>query len=336
MAGPWMRPGYLPPVLDLEAGASQHTTAELSAFAVAFSDRIYQQMGIRPMVYANSSYVNSEVNSTVAASMTNLWIARPSSGDPLTTEPPPALPTYPNVYGVWNPAYPTIPTPEPWKFWQYNTGPGLNGYTNNIDKDAANGGKEFLKDYLVPAVWMNDTSGLWTSLSNWNSGQVPTAPVPGSGQLTPIGTQTLPIARLPGTNDTVVLDRPSSSIAVTLDSGSQNIRKLYMRETLNLTGGSLTINYVPSWDSTTNGAQFSGPVTMSGAASLSVHTLQVDSTRTFTVNGGTLTFNTITLMPGTTPAKLAMGGDASFNCLIPTLATITNGTGSGQFPAFWI
>ncbi len=35
-------------------------------------------------------------------------------------------------------------------------------------------------------------------------------------------------------------------------------------------------------------------------------------------------------MPGTTPAKLAMGGDASFNCLIPTLATITNGTGSGS------
>jgi hypothetical protein len=69
MAGPWMRPGYLLPVLDLEAGNTQRTTAELSSFAVAFSDRIFQQMGIRAMIYANSSYVNSEVNSTVPAAM---------------------------------------------------------------------------------------------------------------------------------------------------------------------------------------------------------------------------------------------------------------------------
>jgi GH25 family lysozyme M1 (1,4-beta-N-acetylmuramidase) len=330
MAGPWMRPGYLPPVLDLEAGASQHTTAELSSYAVAFSDRIYQQMGIRPMIYVNSSYANSEVNSTVAASMTNLWIARPSSGDPLTTEPPPALPTYPNVYGVWNPSYPTIPTPQPWKFWQYNTGAGLNGYSGNIDKDAANGGMEFLKDYLVPAIWMNDSNGFWTAMTNWNSGQTPVAPVPGPGQLTPIGTQTLPTVRLPGSNDTVILDRSGAAITVTLDSGTHNIRKLYVRETLNFTGGSLSIKYVPSWDSTTNAAQFSGPVTLSGSAALSVHTLQVDATRVFTVNGGSLTFNTISLMPGTTPAKLVMGGDASFNCLTPTTATIANGAGSGS------
>ena len=50
MAGAWMRPGYLVPVLDLEAGATQHSAASLSAFALAFADRIYQQTGIRPMV----------------------------------------------------------------------------------------------------------------------------------------------------------------------------------------------------------------------------------------------------------------------------------------------
>jgi autotransporter-associated beta strand protein len=102
-----------------------------------------------------------------------------------------------------------------------------------------------------------------------------------------------------------------------------------MRETLNFTGGTLNINYVPSWDSTPISAQFSGPVTISGSASLSVHTLQVDAARTFTLNGGTLTFNTINLMPGATPAKLAMGGDVTFNSLAGATATIINGAGTG-------
>jgi len=331
MAGAWMRPGYLLPMLDLEDGNSQRSTAALSSFAVAFSDRIYQQTGFRPMVYTNSSYANDEVNSTVPASMPILVIARPSSADPLTTEPPPSLPTYPNVYGVWNPSYPTIPNPQPWKFWQYKTGTGLNGYTGSIDMDVAHGGTEFVKDYLVPALWVTNGNGQWTSLANWNSGQTPVAPVTGTGQVAPHGTQTLPTPRLPGSNDTVVLDSPSTSFTVTLSSGTQTIRKLYMRETLNITGGSLTLNYVPSADSTSIAAQFSGPVTLSGSGSLSVHTLQVDATQTFTLAGGALTFNTVDLMPdATTPAKLLVSGDVTYTGLASAAATITNGSGNGS------
>jgi len=340
MAGAWMRPGYMLPVLDLEAGNIQHSVASLSAWAIAFSDRIYQQMGIRPMVYANSSYVNSEVNSTVPASMPYLWIARPSSDDPLTTEPPPALPTYPNVYGVWNPLYPNTPTPAPWKFWQYDTTGGLNGYGGNLDKDAANGGIEFVKDFLVPAIWMNDLSGDWGTLTNWNCGLTPIAPITSPGQIAPVGTQTFPTPRLPGAagsgvtsgqHDTVVLDRPSANIIVTLSSGAYSIRKLYMRETLNIAGGSLTINYLPSPDSTTNGAQFSGSVTLSNSGALSVHTLQVDTNRTFTLAGGTLTFNTIYLMPhASTPAKLLVNGDVTLNALTNVTAVVSKGTGAGS------
>ena len=330
MAGAWMRPGYLLPVLDLEAGATQRSTTELSAFAVAFSDRIYQQMGIRPMIYVNSSYANSEVNSTVPASMPNLWIARPSSADPFTTEPPPAV-GYPNVYGVWNPLYPVIPAPPPWKFWQYNTGAGLNGYSGNIDKNAANGGMEFLKDYLVPALWMNDASDLWTTGTNWNSGQTPAAPVQGPGQVARVGSLTLPAPRLPGSNDTVILDRPNASITVTLASGTHTIRKLYVRETLHITGGSLTAGYIPSPDSTAITAQFSGPVTLSGSGILSVHSLQVDAAQMLTLGGGTLIFDTINLMPhSTTPARIAVTGDVSFGGLSGSPATIVSGVGSGS------
>ena len=200
----------------------------------------------------------------------------------------------------------------------------IGGGASNCDVDVAHGGIEYLKDLLIPALWMNNSSGDWSTLANWNSGQTPTAPMVWPGQLTPIGTQTLPTPRLPGANDTVILDRGAANITVTLSTGAQNIRKLYMRETLNITGGSLTVNYVPSWDSTTNSAQFSGPVTISGGASLSVPNLQVDATRTLTVNGCNLAFNTITLMNDPTmPATLMVGGDVNFNSVTGTVATIT-------------
>jgi autotransporter-associated beta strand protein len=335
MAGPWMRPGYLLPACDLEVGAGLQ---DLTAFCTNFSAQIYAVMGIRPMMYINGNYADNYVLSPIVSYFPNLWIARwPTTVNPQTNNPSDSVSW---VYGVWNPDYPTIPTPipQPWKFWQYTGGTGrvnaLGGGTTSVDLDVAQGGLEFVKDYLVPALWVTNSSGQWTTLLNWNGGQTPTAPPQATGQLTPAATGPLPTPSLPGTNDTVILDVPGANVTVTLASGAQTIRKLYMRETLNITGGSLTINYIPSWDSTPIAAQFSGPVTLSGSASLSVHTLQVDATNTFTLNGGSLTFNTINLMPNTnraTPARIAMGGDVNFNALTNATATITNGAGSGTF-----
>jgi hypothetical protein len=164
---------------------------------------------------------------------------------------------------------------------------------------------EFLKDQLVPALWVTSGSGEWTTLTNWNSGLTPVAPVQGPGQVARVGTMVLPATRLPGSNDTVVLDRPGENITVTLASGTHTIRKLYVREALNIAGGSLTVGYVSTADSTPIAAQFSGPVTLSGSGSLNIHTLQVDAAQAFTLAGGTLTFNTINLIPhATTPAKI--------------------------------
>jgi autotransporter-associated beta strand protein len=339
MAGAWMRPGYLLPVFDLESGNTQRNTSSLSSFAVEFSNRIYETMGIRPMVYLSSSYANDEVNSSVPTAMPNLWIARwpnqnnPNAIDVHNINPPPAS-SYPNAYGVWNPTYPNTPNPHPWKFWQYaSTGriQGIGGGNANVDLDVAHGGIEFVKDYLVPALWVNDDSGDWTSLTNWNSGQTPVRPVQGPGQVPRVGPLTLPATRLPGVNDTIVLDRPNAEITVILASGTHNIRKLYVRESLNITGGSLTVNYVPSWDSTSIAAQFSAPVTLGDDASLSIHTLQIDTARTFTVTGGTLTFNSMLLMPhNATPARIAIQGDVNFAPLGNATAAIATGTGSGS------
>ena len=151
MAGAWMRPGYLLPVLDLEAGQTQRTSAQLTTFCIEFADRIYQVTGIRPLVYINGNYANY-VQSSIIAAIPNIWTARwPNQTDPNSIPVQTGHPkdSYTPIYGPWDD--PPLPT-HPWKFWQYDTTGGLNGYGGNLDKDAANGGIEFVKDFLVPAI----------------------------------------------------------------------------------------------------------------------------------------------------------------------------------------
>ncbi len=387
MAGAWMRPGYLVPVLDFEDGISERTDQQMAQFALDFSNRIYEVLQIRPAIYVNGSYAQDVLDGSTAAQQSEL--AQQPSNLPSVVSP--AFPTlwtarWPNqtnpnsidvqnghpadsvswVYGVFDDYGET----HPWEFWQYASTAKLSGYKNgttNIDVDVSRGDLEYLKDSLVPAVWWNNVSGDWSTLTNWNSGQ-PVIPPPGppqvpscgtctsgTGQLAPIGTQTLPTPRLPGAagtgpavtsgvNDTVILERSGANVTVTLSAGTHNIRKLYMRETLNITGGSLTINYDPNYFSDTVNypnalrsgpisAQFSGPVSLSGTGSLNVNTLQVDATQTFTLAGstGTLTFNTIYLMShSTTPAKILLTGNVNIDPLSTTTATIANGAGAGS------
>jgi autotransporter-associated beta strand protein len=284
------------------------------------------------------------------------------TGSPKTT-----YTTISSYYGPWD----DYGNTAPWGMWQYGSVqsiPGFNTVDSNVDGDVSHGDIEYVKDMMVPAVWWNNSSGDWGTMANWNSGQpignhangdpAPTAPYTAPGQYPAMSGYVLPTPRLPGTagsgpaitsgvNDTVILERQSANITVAISSGTYNIRKLYMRETLAITGGSLTINYDPLYnfnvgnaDALRSGpisAQFSGPVSMSGSAALTVHTLQVDATRTFTVTGGTLTFNTINLMPNSaTPAKLLLNGNVTINALNngnprnSLTATIANGSGTGS------
>ena len=339
MAGAWMRPGYLLPVHDFEAGDGVRPDNEMAQFAIDFSNRVYEVMGIRPAIYVSGNYANyvlggasSSLRNQVVSVYPTLWSARwpnqdnPSAIDVQNGHPGDSISW---VYGPWD----DYGVADPWAFWQYTSRGRLQSFNNggsNLDFNVAHGGIEFVKDHLVPALWMNDSSGQWTTLSNWNSGQAPVAPVQGPGQVSRVGPLTLPATRLPASNDTVILDRPNANITVTLSSGNHNIRKLYVRETLNISGGTLNVGYVPSWDSTPISAQFSAPVTLSGSGALSVHTLQVDASRTFTLEGGTLTLNKTNLMPESrSPARLVMSGDVNFNPLAGAAAVIANGAGSG-------
>ncbi|MCA9236198.1 MAG: autotransporter-associated beta strand repeat-containing protein [Planctomycetales bacterium] len=367
MAGAWMRPGYLPPTFDLESGSSERTANELAQFSIDFSNRIYEVMGIRPAIYTGGNYSNilQSASSSLRQQLAQqtgdqptplgpaysvLWNARYTDQDnpesiPIQTSSPKA--SYSGFYGPWD----DYGVSEPWTFWQYASTGNVPGISSHMDVNVARGDIEFVKDQLIPAVWLSDSDGDWSTLANWNSGQPVVAPVVAPNQTPVQGATTLPTPRLPGAAgsgttsgqyDTVILERPNADVSVTVSSGVHNVRKLYSRETLAITGGTLTVNYNPNYVSDTVNypqavrsgpisAQFSGPASLTGSGNLNVHTLQVDAQQTFTVGGsGTLAVNRLNLMPhSTTPAKLLLSGDLNFTPLAGAAAEIANGAGGG-------
>ncbi len=359
MAGAFMRPGYLPPVHDLEAGDGARSDIAMAQFTLDFSNRIYEVMGIRPAIYINGNYAQSVLGggtstqrsqlaeqsanppSPAGPAYSQVWSARwPNQSNPNSIPVQTAHPkdTFTNIYGPWD----DYGVTHPWVFWQYASTGRLNSYNNgnsNLDFNVVQGGIDYLKDQLVPAIWWHDQSGDWNTLANWNSGQEPIVPIASPGQLTPFATGPLPTPRRPGAagsgptagqNDTVILDRPNANITITLSSGSHNIRKLFVREALNITGGSLTVNYVPVPESTPMSAQFSSPVSISGGASLTLHTLFVDDTTNFTAGNSVLTFDTLMLERGGTPSKLVLNGNVIFSGLSGGTAQVITSAGASS------
>jgi autotransporter-associated beta strand protein len=317
-AGMYMKPGYLLPVFDLEDGNVEHSQASLSAWSNEFINTIFNAKGINPIVYTSSSYNNDEVNASVAFNnfgatpktdpKTYQWVARPGSNG-LTGNPPPAN-NYPNPYGAWDPNFVTRtnsrePAIKPWVFWQQTLDTTPAGLFK-IDIDYANGNIEFVKDFLVPALWTNAGSGDWGTTSNWNSDN-PTY----NGTI-----QSGPAPRLPNNAslDWVKLQNPSDG-AVTISSGARNVRKLYTQQPLNITGGSLNVSYIPGsggkWDLP---SEFNDFVTLGVGAAYSAHTTQINGGGgQFNLNGGAVTFKELQLAShATIPGIITMGGEVTF------------------------
>lgn len=332
MAGAWMRPGYLLPVFDLEDGEAERTDAQITQFSIDFSERLHDVMGIRPIMYINGNYAAFVVQSPIEDYFPVLWTARyANQADPDSIPVQTGHPkdTFSGFYGPWD----SPSDPHPWDFWQYASTARISGYRNggaNIDVNVAQGGTEFLKDHLVPALWMNDSSGDWSTLANWNSGQTPIAPVQGPGQVPRVGPLFLPQVRLPGPDDTVVLERENADIAVSLAFGDHEIRKLVAREELNISGGSLTMNYTPVADSTTYSAKVGAPVTITGGL-VSAHTIEVEARNTLTLGGGSVSFESIRLEPlALNPAVLEINGPTVVGPLGSNTATIAAAAGPGD------
>jgi autotransporter-associated beta strand protein len=339
-AGMYMKPGYLLPVLDLESGSS-FDQPTLTQWALDYISTINSAKGINPIVYTNSSYNTDEVNASVAftnilssphtGERTYQWLARPSGS--IFTGDPGAATGYPDPYGGWDPDFTTKsastdPAVKPWAFWQNGSG-SPNGFL--IDYDAANGNIEFVRDFLVPALWTNAGSGDWGTIANWNSDNPSYNGTPQNG----------PAPRLPAydaTNATLANRRydwvklqNSGGGTVTISSGAQSARKLYTQQPLNISGGSLTIGYVPGsggkWDVP---SEFNAAVTLSSGAAYTAHTTQVDGAGAqFNINGGTITFREIQLVSHATNAgDIVMGGNATFAPYGGSGTSIIRSTGS--------
>ncbi|MEM9353488.1 MAG: glycoside hydrolase family 25 protein [Planctomycetota bacterium] len=349
MAGAWMRPGYLLPTFDLEAGDAQRTPTQLAQYSIDFSDRIFETYGIRPIIYTNGNYASilqatsSATEDDVIERFPYLWSARPAYGTnsgnnvPESVATPAVLDpssnpkdTFSAIYGPWDDS--PLPT-HPWSFWQYKWTLDTVSYSGNLDGNVANGGTEFLKDHLVPALWTSSSGGDWSTLTNWNSGQTPVAPVQGPGQTPRVGALTLPAVRLPSVDDTVILERANEDISVTVSSGSHSIRKLYVREDLNIDGGVLNVNYVPSSDSTPNTVEVSAALTLTDGV-LTAHTLQVDPSASLALAGGLFSFDTLSLQRDpTNPSDFSFAGDVWLNPITPgTVSVVEISTASGSPP----
>ena len=318
-AGNFMRPGYLLPVFDLERGNGL-SQADLTTWANQFLTTVFNAKGYYPIVYTSSSYNNDEVAASVAWNnvdtgagphtglKTYQWLARPE-GDIVNGQPEPHD-LYPNPYGIWDANYNTRtnsrdPATNPWAFWQNGTF-SVSG-AGSPDRTAANGNIEFVKDFLVPALWTNSGSGDWSTVANWNSNNPLRDANPGNIAMGPV-------SRLPNNLDWVQL-RNAGGGTITLSTGAHTVRKLFTQQSLNMTGGSLTVAYLPGTGGRDNiPAEFAGTVTIANTAAYSAHTTQVDGGGgQFNINGGTVTFTEIQLAShASNSGKINIGGDATF------------------------
>ncbi|MGB4258973.1 MAG: GH25 family lysozyme, partial [Phycisphaerae bacterium] len=129
VAGAYMTPGHLRPVLDLEQG-SNLSTAALSNWANTFMNRVEALTGVEPLIYTNTNYATYELDSSLADR--DLWIAQ------YWTYPDPEN-GQPNI-GIFN----------NWVFWQWTSHGKVPGIPGDADLNVFNGTLAELENYIIP------------------------------------------------------------------------------------------------------------------------------------------------------------------------------------------
>lgn len=132
---PHLKPGRMRPVLDLEEGHENGKTW-LSAWAVDFLNRVEQQTGIRPLIYANTWYASTYFTTTL--NQWDIWIAN-WLRDPADNPPT----------GVF----------ADWSFWQYTDSGSVPGITTAVDLNVFNGTREQLLRQFVIQPRKGDLNG---------------------------------------------------------------------------------------------------------------------------------------------------------------------------------
>ncbi len=120
---PYLKDGYMRPVLDLEEGSSLGKQT-LSDWVNKFMVEVYNLTGIKPIIYTNTNYAENYLDSSVE--QWNLWIANYDVSSPNT--------------GIW----------DSWAFWQYTDKGQVPGVSGNVDLDYYNGNLDsFLDNFVI-------------------------------------------------------------------------------------------------------------------------------------------------------------------------------------------
>ncbi len=119
---PYLKSGYLRPVLDLEEGSSLGKD-NLSKWVNEFMVEVFNLTEIKPIIYTNTNYAENYLEPPVT--QWNLWIANYGVSSPST--------------GVW----------DSWAFWQYSDEGYVSGVSGNVDMDYYNGNLDSLADNFV-------------------------------------------------------------------------------------------------------------------------------------------------------------------------------------------
>lgn len=122
---PYLRRGFLRPVLDLERGGPEMDRATLTSWVHNFMTTVKNKTGILPLIYVNSNYANNELDSSVT--IYDLWIAHYTDANTPNT-------------GVWD---------GNWDFWQYTQTGSIPGIGGNVDLDVFRGKIQDLNTFFV-------------------------------------------------------------------------------------------------------------------------------------------------------------------------------------------
>ncbi len=117
-----LRPGDLPPVLDIEVSNDQPDSTIRSS-ALAWLREIQQHYGVTPIIYTNGRFYHRHLGSEFDSYP--LWVS--------------------HFFSSW------LPNPgRPWTFWQHSQGGHVNGISAPVDFNVFNGDSLTLRDLCVP------------------------------------------------------------------------------------------------------------------------------------------------------------------------------------------
>ena len=128
VAGPFLTPGHMRPVLDVESGYLLGRET-LSAWVETWLTEFESRTGIEPLIYTNTNYAANYLNSSL--NRYDLWFAR-YNGDPQSSPPS----------GIWSSFF----------FLQYSNTGSVAGISGNVDLDVFTGTYEELQEwFLIPS-----------------------------------------------------------------------------------------------------------------------------------------------------------------------------------------